>query len=688
MLIAHTLRILSAKVLLPASLIFAISFVSIASNGHEDSSGVKTSGNSAFKQLNVLKSVGLLKPSKLLQLKADPDEQEDIKPSAALPSVPVRFSGYIRSFTQYRTMSKYYNDMYGGANNIAVNGVNPIGGLQDGYPEPLMMLQADIAPSAKTSVVVQYYLDNQLTGQRLDSGRQALLYRSFNFKGNVYSKFGTYTLTAGGGVNWARMSPFTLGNPLQYYRQDMFERLPWQFHGSSAARYSSYYEEQNVAVDVRWARAGTQGFILEGNGLPAGFGFMAIYGKTDNSGGFRSYVQTNNSPVKNFVGGRLFNNYFGHEFGINYYNQFGYTNAVQLKPESQKIITADFKIRPKNLFIYIESGFGSYLSPDYKEKWTNATNLNVLVNKEVIGFPFSLQAYTVGQSVVNVNSDVINSSIPYVQPSYTGPTNLFGGSDITTFQGVMTEVGQLTNNRQGANLQLNPTIGKLKISFGYSINQEIENKFSADPRYNAISFQHRLNAFTRSRFNYFQNGVGPYSGITALYRRTFEKIQITDATVDYLKSFNAVDLNLKYKLTLFHKDLVLTNYASYSSAQDALQAAPLFDNSAFVRYFYDELMAFYSLHKKVALVGFAGVETMQANKRTQLVDDKGLLTNDKVNGKARDQFGTGYGVGIDYDFSPKAGLFFRHRWFDHKDKNFIRDEFKGQESSVELKIFF
>src|SRR5205823_2505224 len=93
-----------------------------------------------IKQLDVLKSVGLMKPSKLIQLQADPDDQDEVKPTNALPSVPVRFSGYIRSFTQYRMMDKYYNDMYGGRNNLTVNGVNPIGGLQDGYPEPLMML--------------------------------------------------------------------------------------------------------------------------------------------------------------------------------------------------------------------------------------------------------------------------------------------------------------------------------------------------------------------------------------------------------------------------------------------------------------------------------------------------------------------------------------------------------------------
>jgi len=47
-------------------------------------------------------------------------------------------------------------------------------------------------------------------------------------------------------------------------------------------RYNELYESKSCR-DVRWARAATQGVMLEGSGLPAGFGFTTIYGKTDNS---------------------------------------------------------------------------------------------------------------------------------------------------------------------------------------------------------------------------------------------------------------------------------------------------------------------------------------------------------------------------------------------------------------------
>ena len=684
MLIDNTLRILSAKVFLPATLLFTISVSSSASTVSGDSSEVKHFTPAKTKQLDVLKSLGgLLKFTKVNEATAEVDNQDSEQASTKIPKVPVRFSGYVRAYAQYRGMDTYYNDMYGGARNLALSGVNAVGGnMQSGFTEPFMMLKAEASPTARTSVVVEYYFDNQLTGQKSDSGRQALLYRLFNFKGNINSNFGLFTLTAGGGVNWAKMSPFTLWN--YQNREDMFERWPWQPQGGSAGRYASSFEEKNIAVDNRWGRAGTQGFILEGTGLPAGFGFMALYGKTD-FGGFRSFVQTVNTPITNFVAGRAYNNALGHEFGLNYFTRFGYTNAQTLRPEGQTIVSADFKIRPKNFNIYAEIGAGSYKNPVYKEKWSEAINLKVDIAKALLRFPLTIQMYSIGSSVVNVNSNVLNSSIPNVEPSY------IEGSDpatLTTFPGVITEIGQSSNNRRGVELQGGSSIKNFKFSLAYSVSTEIENKFGEDTRFNQIAFQHRLNSFTRSRFNYYSNSSGPYAALSNVYRRTFERVQITDTDVNYLKSFNTIDMSLKYKLQIFRKDLILSYYTNTSSVQDHLSAIPVITDAAFVIYTYQEFLAFYSVHKKITLVGFTGFEQMKGNSRTTLVDNNGEITTDKETGKAREQFGTGYGLGIDYDFAQTAGLYFRHRWFDHKDKNFKLDKFSGQESSVELKIFF
>jgi hypothetical protein len=87
---------------------------------------------------------------------------------------------------------------------------------------------------------------------------------------------------------------------------------------------------------------------------------------------------------------------------------------------------------------------------------------------------------------------------------------------------------------------------------------------------------------------------------------------------------------------------------------------------------------------------------VKANNRTELVNDQGNLIVDPATqrpiysstGKPRDQYDHGYGIGLDYDYASRAGLYIRHRWFYHRDKNFTKDAFSGQETSLELKIFF
>jgi hypothetical protein len=227
----------------------------------------------------------------------------------------------------------------------------------------------------------------------------------------------------------------------------------------------------------------------------------------------------------------------------------------------------------------------------------------------------------------------------------------------------------------------------------YGLNQEIQNDTANTA--NRISYWHQTNPFTRSRFSYFQALTGPYGRITSIFRRTYEEFSITDTLVDYKKSYNTLALSLKYKFNLFGKELILANYNLYNSVQDKLSFAPKFNDDAFIRTFYEELMVFYGIHPKVTILGTFGFERVWGNTRMNLADANGNEIRDAngnptydPTGKTIDQTGHGYGIGIDYDFSPKAGLFLRNRWFDHKDKNFTKDVFRGMESTVELKIFF
>jgi len=229
--------------------------------------------------------------------------------------------------------------------------------------------------------------------------------------------------------------------------------------------------------------------------------------------------------------------------------------------------------------------------------------------------------------------------------------------------------------------------------FAYGASQEIQNDTANSA--NMISYWHQANSFARSRFTYYQSYTGPYGRITSIFRRTYEKFTITDKNVNYKKSFNTLSLNLKYKLNLFSRELIIANYNNYNSVQDKLSLAPKFNNNAFIRTFYEELLFLYGIHPKVTLLATVVFERVLGNNRIDLADGNGNEIRDakgnaefNTAGKTVNQTDHGYGVGIDYNFAPKAGLYIRNRWFDHKDTNFTKDTFRGMESSVELKIFF
>ncbi|MCR6639325.1 MAG: hypothetical protein NVV82_10155 [Sporocytophaga sp.] len=640
----------------------------------------------------------------------------------------LKYSGYARSFTQYRVMPNYYS---GNPNltekSLVFNGVEAFNGSLQGYQEPLFLLRLEGNPTARTFFKIEYAMDNQLTGVIKDNGgviegtntafnRRISTYRILQFEGSANTGIGDFKLIAGGGVLWHRVSPFTFWN--YEYRDDLFERYPWEPEGASFNRYNQFYATQNIARDARWGNTATQGFILEAKNMPLGFGGNIVYGKTDNSGGFTA--AKTKSP-RNLVAGRLDKGFGMHKFGLNYFNQFGFLDIQELFKIRQQIATIDGRLNLNNVKIYFEGGVGrfqDFIAQRDQENviLNNYSKSNVLasknpmkvtkgdnygtdynwaptimgqidVTKEAFNVPVNLMMYYIDKAVTNINSQVMNTANPHALGTAENIGSIY---DITTYYGGVTDIQQMANNRWGGYLKHEDTYGKLKVNIGTGFAQEIENL------YDSISFQHRANSFTRSRFAFFTRNNGPYGNIMNIYRRAFEVLAITDTVSDYKKGFNSIDLNLKYKLSFLGRELILSNYNNYSSVQPGFSAIPKFSDKAFLRYFYEEFMAFYAFRPKLTLIGFVSYEKALGNNRTQLADANGEMIIDETtkkpiadpNGKPINQRGYGYGLGFDYDFSGRAGLYVRHRWFDHRDVNFTKDRFNGQETTVELKIFF
>ena len=283
--------------------------------------------------------------------------------------------------------------------------------------------------------------------------------------------------------------------------------------------------------------------------------------------------------------------------------------------------------------------------------------------------PIHLQAYSISSNVAALESAVLNANPTVSQGGY-GSSPLYNNG---LYPAYLQEVAMMANNREGFILKLHKTFKNFRIEFGNAISQEKKNLV------NAFSFEHMDNAFSRSRLQPWYQGGGPYGRTYSRYRRTFETITITDTLRPYKKNFNAADLSLKLKLKLFKRGLIFNNYIYAGTVSKYFSVVPMFNSGSFLRMFYEEISSYYNIHDKVTLLLFAMVQTNKGNNQTALSPE---------NGKPMDQLGTGYGFGIDYDFAPNAGLFVRHRWMSSKDYNFTLDRFKGQETVVELKVFF
>lgn len=699
-------------------------------------------------------------------------EQQSAAPSPKFKNTQLRFSGYSRVLGLYRNMGDYYSD------NVELGGkplTLPVAiALDDGAAQPLLMLRIEANPSANSSLQIESSLNNYLltNGSGIDaiieSGRSANIFAGFHVKGSTVTNLGKFTMTAGAGSIWAKMSPFTLWN--FQYRDDMFERYPWDPAGSNWRRYESYYSTGDIPRDQRWGNRGMQGFVLQGEDMPFGLESTIMYGKTRSTGGFNNW---SNGIPQNMFGARVSKNLGRIMVGANYYNQFGYDTAAVLTNEyfedvfatdsagqahqyiveesnktSQMVVTGDAAIKLNNIRLYAEFGGGSYFSQTYyhedsfkgkadgstvklKRNWSPLVYVEADIRKGLIGWPFKATLYYIGQHAVNNQSTFLNSSIEEATDGRNiGITEADAIWNVYFYDGMVSEIGQLTNNRQGIDLTTKKQFGKLIAELGLQFATEIVNHGSTEDRSdslngtrggqfgsdgvletpgvrNSITFPHIVNQYQRSRFHYNQRFQGPYSRLQSDFRRSWENIAITDSVVDYKKAFSVIDLTLKYKMKLFKRDLILSGFFRQNTVGTNIPLPAFSADSkkgAFLVQRYEEIMAFYKLHEKVTLIAVAGWEQNKGNKyRTELADEKGMAIVDdngvptsyhdlteEEQGKAKaiDQVGQGYGIGVDYDFTQRASLDLRYKYYTHKDKNFTLDKFDGQEVTLEIKVFF
>lgn len=600
------------------------------------------------------------------------EEEKTINPLRKLT-----ISGFYRAYVYTRTMEDAYTKALEPLRVLSVG---------DGYREPLLNFDIGAKPTKDTYFNYQMFFMPNYAGPSFDNRLLSLQF-GITLSGGIKTKFGKYDITLGGS-NWQKLSQFTLWQNEGLNRFSTFDRRPWDASGLATSRYKEFNDMGTINQDVRWGKRPFQGVYIESTGMPKKLGLVFMYGKTDNNGGGTSYLNPN-FPDQ-LIAGKLSKNYGRNSIAYNTFNRMASRDAVKDVFVGYDIHTLQYVYIYRNIKFSGEVGAGSYTSPTHPQKYSEGVNLGFFIPKKFTYLPLNVQLFQIGPNFINLNTIVLNTSLAEAQNQ---SSSLANSQSIFPFNSPITEIGQLTNNRKGVNINTEKIIlKKIRVNMGYGNAKEIERINSA------ISYSHRVNGLAISRLNPFVAGVGPYNRLGTLFRGYFETANLSDTTSAGKplndKYYNTLEVQVKYGNKFFKKDFFLFYNGYFNSVQPMFSLFNKFNDDAYIRAYSNEFDLHYNIVPKFTLVGYYGIERIIGNRFTDLNTSANptaisytpkaeVLTNNP-----RNQIGQGIGIGFDVDLGKDVGLYYRHRWFQYEDKNFAADRYKGQEATIELKVTF
>lgn len=607
----------------------------------------------------------------------------------ALFSDDLVVSGVVRFLTIYRNMGDHYDDMATSEKNISFSDyplVNVASNTNGGYP----ILELNLASKIRTNIDfnVGYSLSPVFTGDVLsNSSRQASARQNINFSGRIRNGLFQTSVMAGE-VLWTNLSKFTMGQP--EYRDNYFNRLPWDWYRRSFERFSEYYTMSSNIGNQALGRSPLVGVVFETEYLPYQISLKGVFGRTNRNVAIAQSVDYFPSYT---AAGRLekvvFERAIRGKVGYNYYAKRAKTTFTSGLPDNNTVTTLDFDFKIKKVNVSGEFGAGKLENPATgKGTWAPGFYFRTEFDKRVVLVPFSVEYYNIAEGLGSLDGGILNSNASLGDGGFS-TEKIY---DNLQFTNISQEVGQIANNRQGVNFRAEGGIGKyVKIQLGYAFGAERKNL------HDSITIQHRVNDFSRSRLRpWFQAG-GPYHRVKSFWFRTFETITIDPAKAgasnSYLKGFNTLELFTKAKLNLGKHELVLLNFNSYNVVSKKFTpiAGMPGNKNTLISVFYEDFTAAFSITKKFNVVAEAGFETVKGSVYTDLSPDKIVDANGNAyadEDRVISQLGTTLAAGVDYDINRNMSLHLRHRYFTHKDYNFSKDKFNGHETTFELKIFF
>lgn len=571
----------------------------------------------------------------------------------------LQIGGYYRFVTNVRQLQETYPHLASNKTNIFVGDDSQI---------PQLMLNISGNTSPHTQFGTDLFLWSPMTGAGQVENVKGLNL-GVSLYGQMETEVGTFSVRTGG-INWYMLSPFTFQSNKGYNRYSLFERNPWDPNTPQVdSRYNDFYASGAMNQDQRWGNQAFHGIIIEGAQLPGGLSFSTLLGRTQLDGGF--------SPVPNTSYGGKLKKLFdksSNYISFNTFNNRSQTDSIVNHYAGFNMGTLEFLYFLKGYKIYGELGMGRRFSHSGKTAFGEALSLKI--SRALAGkYPVELHAYRISPNIFNNSSIFINSSI-----QQTTQTNSANQPVLMPVSSAVVPVGQITNNRQGIELNAQLNFGRLKNNIGISNAMELQNLSTQ------ITYSHPFNNLALSRFwrwN-FPSEVGPYKQLNKIYRSVFETLTLTDLNSEgtaplYRKYFNGIEINSKYKTQLAGKDVYLFYLGTFNSVQYQWSPLMQFAEKALLRTYDHQAEMYWTLNSKWVWNNYISFERIIANYGTAV---------DRETRRPKNQHGFSVATGFDYQLSKHVGLYVRQRWMTYKDTSFKLDRYKGWETTIELKAFF
>ena len=594
-----------------------------------------------------------------------------------LPLKKLSVGGYYRFFGINRSLEQAFIVIPG---NPYASAPAFVLGTGDVYRDPpLMLLNVSVQPTSKTYIGMDYALYHNFSGRPGESPMNLNL--GINLTGSIQTDIGKFTAHMGG-INWIELSGMVFSSFVGYQRFSIYERWPWEGNEVSFDRASNYYNYGNISRDMRFGMQPFRGLMVDGQELPGNIDLRLLYGTTP-----AQAFLTNQIPSYT-MGGRIRKKLGDHTFGAQFIEYRLYPDSIAKEEAGIQLHTLSYDGTIKDFKITTEFGRGRLYSEVQEAGWGNAARLSIRSPKKYTFVPIELEGFYVSPEFINYYGNFLSGNTNIVSSAAVNQSGstLGGSGGISNFAGSITDVGQVSSNRKGFSVNAWFDITKTsKINIGNMCATEIRSLG------NELAFGHKINALPFSRFSPFTNNIGAYGNWTSYFRGFSQSMFITDTnSIGLPKSllgFTMLQVQIKQYINNSFLPFYLLYVGSFGSAQEGFSLIPVNGNKALLRTHYHELDAIFKLSNSLSLVSTYGKEYIKGNNQLNRGDNVdgilGSLANDPVN-----QEGTLFGLGMDYRISNNTYLYARRRWFNQQDKSFVKDQIKGTETTIELKVFF